>query len=778
MLKHAEKKSIRRALFTLLILGLSLVGRDAFAYSGSIGGVTVNTNGWSSLGANQVFIDTSKITLDKACTSTYTASDCATVTTVGGVEMKAIRTYTVEEMENGTFDSERSTAVSIQRSYHSGNVIVIKKNTISAMTNAASPPRLYGIGNGTYFKIRWPKAAWLKNDDNTIEYYDVEMTCDNISAYISGSRSSAISIFWKNWHQSFNTLQEHPASDLKKVDNGYAMTSLSGYYDGVEYDVTIKLYKTGTNTLIDSDKSAMAMSFSDLDARDTTIGASNPGVSTGYWETTPTTTYPYGGGITLNIDRTGAGNRHLRQNGKPNRFTESIAILSGLKENKVYSYNTNNETSNEIDDEEGTYLYFSETDSNNLRISATTATNNDGSGEPGTNTSRFLTLVDGRGFKYHWSGSSCGTQLGFIGKSTVTTGTVGDYANKLTITESDSDVLWRQTKTINIDVQSGYRLSSVRVDGRSVNLSQLTRSGNTWSYTFNEVVEDHSIIVSAAPLEFNFCKVDMYTGDVLPGATLMLRGVDSSNGNTLSFEPNVYSQIENLGDSEKIQWLTDRNCITLYALPDGRYVLSELVAPPDYTLADNITFEIVNGSMANVQPSSALTGNNTITMVDEEGMDGGIEIEKIARGTGADLNKSFTINFKITNADNYPNLDSITYKKYPGGYETTAYLDNNSSFSFTLKPGEHISFPLYSGCTYQIQESDYSGDGYTTTYVNQTGVISGGGSYNSAQVINTKNSPTITGIIFSPQALPFIGAGMIIAGSCLHIIRRTRQTKA
>jgi hypothetical protein len=282
------------------------------------------------------------------------------------------------------------------------------------------------------------------------------MKIDNISVYLRGHRNYPIEIFRGSWHYATNALQEHSLSELRDMGDYYQMTAMGGYYDSVSYDVTIKLYKTGTSMLVDNNESAMAMSFEDIDARDLTNSDTSTGW--GYWNTEPNLASPYSGGITLNPNRSGNPiYRHFDQSGVPKEYAESVTILNGLKQNKVFSYNTNNETAGTTNDENGTYLYFTEKDGN-LRVTGVGATGADG--EPSANTSRFLILADARGFKYRWTGSECGTKLGFIGTKTVETSVTGPYADKATITETDNKVTWRENKEIEIRVKSGYKLTS------------------------------------------------------------------------------------------------------------------------------------------------------------------------------------------------------------------------------------------------------------------------------------------------------------------------------
>lgn len=760
---------------------LFMSNNAAFAVKSKIGGVTVITDGWqdatNGLGENRVFIDANKISLDTATSTTVS----------GNLSIVQSQPYTYEQMQNGTYDSQRSTKETFEVSYRNNKVLTISKAAVTGMSSAASGHNIPVSGSAV---IKWAKAA---KDQNGSEY-DVEMTINNVTYYASGSRHHSYGIFWASWHSAFNALQEHPVSELNDYETYYGGASIGGYYDGVQYDVTIKLYKTGTSTLIDSSNSAMAMSFEDFDIRDGTSAAiNNGGVS--YWQggVAPTAGYPQATDctgstpwttcvITLNPNRTGISDRYYRQGSTPNEYTESITILSGLKDNKVFSYNTDQRVST-TDDENGTTLYFSQTDDSKLRISGTafTGSNNDYS----QNASRFLALVDARGFKYHWAGSNCGTKVGFIGSKVVKT-TKGSYADHITITETDNDVLWRENKTIRIEVDEGYYIPYVTIDGRGyssysggaptvLTYSTRTAGKRIYTYTFSDVVEDHEIHVNAAPLTYTICKKDI-SGDNLSGAVLQLTSneLDAFSSDNIPSSSNVIIE-----DSSTLRWTTGTSCVTLWALSSGTYTLKELVAPENYTLATNITF-VVSGSgssdniISSATPSSAKTGTRQITMIDAQATEGGVRIYKHVRGAGADTNKSFTIYFTITNNGNNSALTSIPYTKVSNGVTTSGSLSVTGNIAnITLKGGDYITLTMLEGYQYNVSEASYSG--YTTTYTGRTGTVPGSGHYNEVQVINTKNGTTVTGVDFDVGAAVFVLSGMMITGAGAYIVWRMRR---
>ncbi len=778
------------AVFSALILAISFTiisGSNSFAascpttqgppnaYCGNVAGVTVDTMGWErvdeyGLAENKINVDADKISLEKASV-TFSGN---------GLKLVNITTYNHDEAV-ARFDSERSTAYTFERSDLGGKSIVISETRLNAMQNAAAPPREYAIGNDSA-TLRWTGAA--KTQSGTV--LDVEMTIDNVSVYLSGRRYHPIDIFWGRWHHAMNALQEHSLSELRDEGDYYHMTHLNNYYDGVSYDVTIRLYKTGTSTLVDDDESAMAMSFEDIDARDLTNDDPD---ATGwsYWDTEPGAASPYSGGITLNPARTNnVTTRHLGQNGIPRDYAESVTILSGLKQNKVFSYNANDETTSSTNDEKGTYLYFSEKDGN-LRATGVTPTGAEG--EPSANASRLLVLVDARGFKYRWTGSECGTKLGFIGTKTVETSVTGSYADKATITETDDRVTWRENKVIEIRVKSGYKLTSLKLDGVNV-LNDAVEDNNVWTYTVNDVVDDHEIVAQVSPYVFEICKVNL-NGDYLEGAVLRLSGIDEDLKAIIFESRNWRYYIDNISDdNENIEWATRSNsCSQLRGLPDGTYTLSELVAPDDYDLAYDITFVISNGRIieASSQSGDVDYTATSVTMVDEKlPAFGNLRIEKAIKGTGADTNKAFSIMLTITDmwSDYIDPVNNRNYIEYEvcktsnnscsGNYRLD--FGSSASASFTLKDGEYIEIPISKNYSYRIDEADYSSDGYSTTYSSgRTGTIIGG-SQTTVKITNTKNLSPDTGFSFNPGMLPFIIAGMTFPAGLLYLLRGFKRT--
>lgn len=168
--------------------------------------------------------------------------------------------------------------------------------------------------------------------------------------------------------------------------------------------------------------------------------------------------------------------------GGPMPFSEGVTLISGIDQNVfVGSDSLLNITNTHY--------------GNNTRFSGTRAT---GSNEQERSSIAFRGDISG--FKYTWYGSNCATSFGWIGAKKVTTSTSGNYANKGTITETDTEVLWKEDKKIVATPSRGYYVSKVTVDGRDVTFTP--DADGKVTYTFPDVIADHAIDVQFAPYRY------------------------------------------------------------------------------------------------------------------------------------------------------------------------------------------------------------------------------------------------------------------------------------
>ncbi|MBR3164307.1 hypothetical protein IKF15_03355 [Candidatus Saccharibacteria bacterium] len=120
----------------------------------------------------------------------------------------------------------------------------------------------------------------------------------------------------------------------------------------------------------------------------------------------------------------------------------------------------------------------------------------------------LITLADAGEFRYRWTGRGSGTGLGFIDSLSVETSVSGDYADKVTISPSQTGVLWKNSYPVSFTVKRGYTLSRLLIDGENYDYAALAdyaacdarQSACTYNYIFKDIVSNHSIDVRVVPL--------------------------------------------------------------------------------------------------------------------------------------------------------------------------------------------------------------------------------------------------------------------------------------
>lgn len=151
--------------------------------------------------------------------------------------------------------------------------------------------------------------------------------------------------------------------------------------------------------------------------------------------------------------------------------------------------------------------------------------------------------------------------------------------------------------------------------------------------------------------------------------------------------------------------LSHGQSITLTGLPkDTDYTVKE----DDYT-SQGYTVNAA-GTVGSIQANT--TAKAAFVNTREAEKTGSLALKKTVTGTGADTKKAFS--FKIILEDS---SDSYTYTGTKSG-------TLRSGDSITLCHNEHITITgLPAGIKYEIQEADYTKDGYTATAKNAQGVI-------------------------------------------------------
>lgn len=345
---------------------------------------------------------------------------------------------------NGDF-AKRVTATYSDSDYSSGGKFDQERNTAVSYNDTGDGVNVIVYKNalsaGTHNNLGSMVLKWTgaaKDADGNV--LDVTMKINNIT--IKNNRNST-----KPIQLLFNT------GDQLWMGGRYAKQEVTAanltdahkcpYRDiGVKYDISFEFTKTGTTTAVNK---YIVLNFSDLDQKDNLSG-------------------DYSG-----------------------EYTEGITLLSGVS-GSVY-----------IDsDSKPDYLAVSNTSAgNNTRFTGKKSTSGDESLKAG-----FAVRVNSNKFELTWTGSDCATKMGFMGTKTVTTSKSGTYPNNVTITPTDREVLWKEDKKIEITPDTGYKLSKVTVDGTTINVNSLTNNNGKYTYTFNDVVDNHTIDVQVSKVPY------------------------------------------------------------------------------------------------------------------------------------------------------------------------------------------------------------------------------------------------------------------------------------
>ncbi len=152
-----------------------------------------------------------------------------------------------------------------------------------------------------------------------------------------------------------------------------------------------------------------------------------------------------------------------------------------------------------------------------------------------------------------------------------------------------------------------------------------------------------------------------------------------------------------------------------------------------------------------------------------------LAVSKTIAGNFGDKSKYFDVTVTFTLPTGKTMGGTISYAG--GKYTTTAVDSTTLVANIQLKHGDTVTFTnIPEGVTWTVAEADYTGDGYTTTYlpVTPAGTIDTKDA-DTAAITNTRNQMVETGI--SLDSLPYIlllaGA---VAGLGILVIRRRRSS--
>ncbi|MBR1444952.1 MAG: hypothetical protein IJ583_15645, partial [Firmicutes bacterium] len=108
-------------------------------------------------------------------------------------------------------------------------------------------------------------------------------------------------------------------------------------------------------------------------------------------------------------------------------------------------------------------------------------------------------------------------------------------------------------------------------------------------------------------------------GDELPGATLLLKGVDE-NGKDIIFNENMLTKADSVeiktSNGDELSWISGNKAMAIKGLPDGIYTLTEITAPKGYQKAEKVKFTVVDGKISSVIGEDSAQDGNTVIMLD------------------------------------------------------------------------------------------------------------------------------------------------------------------
>ena len=152
-------------------------------------------------------------------------------------------------------------------------------------------------------------------------------------------------------------------------------------------------------------------------------------------------------------------------------------------------------------------------------------------------------------------------------------------------------------------------------------------------------------------------------------------------------------------------------------------------------------------------------------------------VQKVLKGAGADTNKSFAMELTLTSNDSVAGPSTVPYVITHADSTTTSGTYNvgtGGKVSFSLKGDESIAFTTNHKYDYSVSETDYTSDGYTTTYANQSGTMT---SSLTVTVTNYKDGTIITGIDFGAGTVAIIIAAGIVGGLTIYTVRRVKNSR-
>ena len=237
-------------------------------------------------------------------------------------------------------------------------------------------------------------------------------------------------------------------------------------------------------------------------------------------------------------------------------------------------------------------------------------------------------------------------------------------------------------------------------------------------------VDKVTMVDEYAPHEVIISKTDI-NGNEIAGAQMKITGRETGSDK----------------DIAPVEWTSEAGRNKTVSLKPGEYVLHEEAAPKNYLVASDIAFTVDKDG--NVKVKDAIVDK----VVMEDAFDvGSLNVKKTVTGNMGSRNKDFQFILILKNSDDTPYTREIAYRK---GTETGKSVpDGNGRVSFTLAHNEDIVFSdIFVDTKYEIQENDYREEGYTTTSVNASGIITK--AETKASFTNNNGTTVSTGVYVS-----------------------------
>ena len=161
-------------------------------------------------------------------------------------------------------------------------------------------------------------------------------------------------------------------------------------------------------------------------------------------------------------------------------------------------------------------------------------------------------------------------------------------------------------------------------------------------------------------------------------------------------------------------------------------------------------------------------GAKTSSFADNTYSAGTLNVSKTVAGNLGDKTKEFQFTVKFAAPEGKDWTRDITVT---GGASNLTWDGNTATF--TLSDGDNASFAnVPAGVTYTVDETDYSGDGYSTTgeVTSPTAMTKDGANVN---VTNTKTGTVDTGVLLNNAPYIAILGGAVVAG--IYFVNRKKH---